>query len=163
LIDVFLEEAGPAYAIRVPVQYHWPIAKIGQDHIGYLVVIANDVTLRETLLGPENLVEMSEVPRWPLPTPDPTLLLYWRLTRFGRSRINCVADLSVRRPRNTGWRIRPSFVHSVNLTSATSRGRTHVVERSFGILPLTGFHALCSFTSLAWIALRLSSLKPVPV
>src|SRR5687767_2761549 len=45
---------------------------------------------------------------------------------FGTSRTTCFAGLSSRRPRNEGCRNRPSLVHSVNSTSQTSSGFTHV-------------------------------------
>jgi len=40
------------------------------------------------------------------------------------SRRTAAGRLSVRRPRNTGWRMRSSSVHSVKRTSQTSSGRT---------------------------------------
>src|SRR5688572_27955945 len=43
---------------------------------------------------------------------------------LGTSRTTSVAFLSVRKPRNTGWRISAPAVHSVNFTSATSLGLT---------------------------------------
>src|SRR5499426_3616616 len=43
---------------------------------------------------------------------------------FGSSRTTEAAGLSLRRPRKDGWRIRPSSVHSLKLTSATSSGLT---------------------------------------
>ena len=49
---------------------------------------------------------------------------------LGVSRVTSVAGLSVRSPRNTGWRISPAAVHSVNLTSAMSFGLTQLVLAS---------------------------------
>ena len=42
-----------------------------------------------------------------------------------------MALLSTRSPRKTGWRISDSLVHSVNFTSPTSCGMSHVVAFSF--------------------------------
>src|SRR5262249_50540683 len=48
----------------------------------------------------------------------------------GCSRMTSVAFLSVRSPRKTGCRISDSLVHSVNFTSPTSLGISHVVAFS---------------------------------
>jgi len=45
------------------------------------------------------------------------------------SRTTSSGDLSGRRPRHEGWRIRPSSVHSPNATSPTSAGRTQRASR----------------------------------
>ena len=47
------------------------------------------------------------------------------------SRMTSIAFLSVRSPRKAGCRISPSLVHSANLTSPTSFGRSHVVSFSY--------------------------------
>ena len=73
-----------------------------------------------------------------------------------------VAFLSVLKPRNTGWRISPAVVHSVNLTSATSFGFTQVVFASSGTFSATGFLAVMSGTIFWCSERKVSALKPVP-
>src|ERR1700744_3113820 len=51
----------------------------------------------------------------------------------GFSRVIAAGGLSPRRPWNTAWRTRPSFVHSANETSATRFGLTKWAP--FGALP----------------------------
>ena len=54
-----------------------------------------------------------------------------RLLCHACSRTTSSAFLSVRSPRNTGCRISPSLVHSVNFTWPTSLGISQVVAFSF--------------------------------
>jgi hypothetical protein len=71
------------------------------------------------------------------------------------------ARLSSRSPRNTGWRISPAVVHSVNFTSATNRfypGRHGLIldaGRKGDDAILRGNSLPCSSSRVAW-------LKPVP-
>jgi hypothetical protein len=57
------------------------------------------------------------------------------------SRITSSAFLLVRSPRKAGCRISPSLVHSVNFTSATSFGISHVVSLSCFTFWSNGFLA----------------------
>ena len=65
------------------------------------------------------------------PHPGHALRLYPRLRRAavtchsGSSRCTSPGSLSIRSPRQLGWRRIPSVVHSANATSPTSRGSTH--------------------------------------
>jgi hypothetical protein len=55
----------------------------------------------------------------------------------------------VRRPTNTGWRISPAAVHSLNFTSATSLGFTQVVLPRSGTVSVIGFLSVMSGTSFS--------------
>ena len=54
-------------------------------------------------------------------------------TGLGTSRTTSRAFLSWRSPWKEGWRRRPSLVHSVNATSATSSGRTQCARVTPGM------------------------------
>ena len=78
------------------------------------------------------------------------------------SLITSLAFLSVRSPRNTGWRISPLEVHSVNFTSPTSLGLTQVVLASSGTFSAMGFVLVMSGTIRACRDLSDWRSKPVP-
>src|SRR5438132_4209423 len=73
-----------------------------------------------------------------------------RLTSTGNSRRTSPGSTSSRNPRKTGWRITPSRVHSLNLTSTTNFGFTHVgFSLACGGGPLNGGDLMMSgFISL---------------
>src|SRR5262245_28338870 len=81
---------------------------------------------------------------------------------LGLSRVTSLAFLSVLRPRNTGCRISPAAVHSVNFTSATSFGFTQVVAASLGTLAAIGFVLVIKGTIFRWSDCSVSASKPVP-
>src|SRR5436190_739697 len=81
---------------------------------------------------------------------------------FSFSRTTSSARLSSRSPRNTGCRISPPDVHSVNLTSATSRRFTQVVTASSFTRAANGDDGACSFESLSWSCSSVTCEKPVP-
>src|SRR5262249_18163023 len=83
-------------------------------------------------------------------------------TLRGFSITTSVAFLSVRRPKNTGWRISPFDVHSVNFTSATSFGLTQVVLAASGTFSGTGLESVMSGTSFACSDLSVARSNPVP-
>src|SRR5262249_28102116 len=83
-------------------------------------------------------------------------------TLRGFSITTSIAFLSVRRPRNTGWRISPFDVHSVNFTSATSFGLTQVVLAASGTFSGTGFESVISGTSFACSDLSVAWSNPAP-
>src|SRR5262249_3445790 len=60
---------------------------------------------------------------------------------FGHQRLSLTTStglLSVRRPRNRGWRSLPSRVHSLNATCATDVGRTQCTPCAFTLSLLIG-------------------------
>jgi len=71
------------------------------------------------------------------------------LKGLGFSRITSVAGLSVRKPKNTGWRISHAAVHSVNFTSATSFGLTQLVLPASGTFWGIGFLSVISGTRVS--------------
>jgi hypothetical protein len=85
-------------------------------------------------------------------------------TRSARSRTTSRAFLSSRSPWNDGWRSVPSRVHSVNDTSPTSVGLTHVARRPSA--PVGGFtkggRSARFLSSSRRISASDASLNPVP-
>ena len=77
------------------------------------------------------------------------------------SRVIDAASLWVRRPWNTGWRMRPSLVHSVNATSATRLGLTQWPFTPRGAVSKGGFE-LPSAARFCFNERNPSSSKPVP-
>ena len=59
-VDILLEKARALDAVRMPIEDHRPVAQIWQDHIGNAIVVADDVSLGETFLRPEDFVEMGQ-------------------------------------------------------------------------------------------------------
>ena len=72
------------------------------------------------------------------------------------------AFLSSRNPRNAGWRISPSLVHSVNRTSATSFGFTHVVSALALMRCLNGEEGVRNGSSFPCSSSSMACENPVP-
>jgi hypothetical protein len=75
------------------------------------------------------------------------------------SRTTSTALLSARSPRKTGWRISESLVHSVNLTSPTSLGISHVVVFSSLTFSSKGFLSPRSGCIASYIDLQSPSFR----
>src|SRR6516165_1552113 len=78
------------------------------------------------------------------------------------SRVTSSAFLSVRSPRKAGCRISPSRVHSVNFTSPTSLGISHVVSFSYFTFWSKGFLLVRKDCIFPQSDFSIASLKPVP-
>src|SRR3990172_6760289 len=155
--------------------------QVRQEPRRHAVVVLDEVGLRQALLGPEHLRRVGDghdaalVPgggarggggggggfcgggggasRGPpaVPGPDPDV-----------SRTQSAGRLSSRSPTNVGWRIPPSFVHSVKRTSQTSRGSTQWWPRPAGAPAANGEVARASGTSRACTRASVPSSKPSP-
>ena len=96
---------------------------------------------------------------WPLRVPAG---LATRAARVAFSRMMLVAAWSVRRSRNTEWRICPARVHSPKDTSATSTGLTQCRRPAIAVALANGLALATSGSSLALRSRSRASLKPVP-
>src|SRR3989344_9268976 len=107
---ILLEEALTTNPVGKTLHYHGAFFQVRQHDVGDVVVIINKVAFRVTRPGPVHLIEMCG-----------------RKFFHTYSRTTSCGLLSSRRPMKAGWRIFPLFVHSVNSTSPTICGLTHVV------------------------------------
>src|SRR5580704_11359534 len=91
-------------------------------------------------------------------------LLHSGLLHSGSSRCTSPGSLSIRSPRQLGWRKIPSVVHSANVTSPTSRGSTQRAPRAYwaGTFVPNGLSSRPSDPSCPIRSVSTSWVKPVP-
>src|SRR5439155_14998966 len=131
---LLLPEATAAHSVRTAAQHVGPVLHVRSQLRKDRVVVADEVELREPVVGPEDLVRVRDV--------------HGSRTSSGR--------FSSRRPRYTGWRSFLSAVHSWNAICATSRGASQVAPFSRGgsvnggVFWTSGRNCRCSDASVLW-------------
>ncbi len=182
--EMLLEETLARVTLGASHQRERPIDDVGQNPIGDAFVVLGQVSLGEAIIGIQNAIGMREANagdggfgigafrrrtrrlrlgrglcRFRL-----AFIRTFRVDDFGISRTTSFAGLSSRKPWNDGCRKRPSDVHSVNSTSATSSGFTQVTPRRS--LPVGGFlnggSSIGRFFSSEAICFNDCDVNPVP-
>src|SRR3981081_2211281 len=118
---VLLEDLLAVNAVRIPFHDNGPSAQMRQHRRGDFLVVLDELPLGDPIIGKEHLVGMCDFND--LSTNANSFTPRAR-AHTGRSRTTSRGSLSRRTPRKRGCRKRPSRVHCVKLTCATSFGLT---------------------------------------
>src|SRR5690606_18803025 len=160
---VFLVKARGADAVGVAGDGERPSFQLGKEQVGDGVDVVNVVGLGDAALGPERLVEVGQLDLAPA-DPDPVR----GLGHPGSLASSCSSrqasgSLSLRKPRNAGWRRRPVPVSARYSTVQTSLGSTQTASPAASCGGSAKGHFAVTMRSKACRARRFSrSVKPEP-
>ena len=126
---VLLHEARALDAVGIALERQRTAGQMGQHDGRDAPVVADQIALGQANLREQDLGGVRELDLVAVDL-DHLLLASAHCSGLRPSRPTSLAGLSRRRPRNRGWRSRPSDVHSVKPISATSFGWTKVTDGS---------------------------------